>query len=452
MPKTEKELLDEIHSQTSEKMEAIKTEFESLVKETFKGAIDKEALDVELAKLTEKAEGLTNAAKQELTDTLNASVKELTEKFEMEIQGLKEGELKNQQPKSFREKLKDALTESGIVKEIDTPDGKLKVIDYFKNHEAKRTPSMTIKAAVDMTTANIYGSNVETGSPFYTEYDRQLVQVPLNNDIKTMQVFPINNVGTKYMGIIVENTYVDGSATTAENTAAGKSSVLFETQEFKVFKINTYFHIPEENLDDVDFLLDELARLAPSKIMTKLDSKILGTTGDNSTDIKGLRVSGNYTAFAASTTYLNSQAGADRVDVLRKMKLQADVADYAGNIAILHPNEIDKIEGLKDLNENSRYNRSVKYDNEGRLVSIAGLRVIKNKQIAEDHAIVMDRNAVVIGIRKDINFQIGLDSDDLTKGMRTVVFGMRAAFGVRDSGAVIYSANVEVDQGQINIT
>ncbi len=449
MPKTEIELLEEISKQTSEQMESIKSEFTTLVEKANKGTLNKEQLDEELLKLTKAADELTEKNKKDLTDQLNAKVKELSEKFELEILGLKEEGFKNNKSLTFRDKIKKAFEESGLVKEIETTEGKTKVIDYFSKKEAKSTPVMVIKAAVDMTTANIYSTNVELGSPFYTEYDLQVVQIPLNNDIKTMQVFPVRNVTTKYMGIIVENTYVDGSATTAENTAAGKSSVLFETSEFKVFKINTYFHIPEENLDDVDFLMDELGRLAPSKIMTKLDSKVLSTSGDNSTDIKGLLATGNHTDFD-TTTYANSQEGADIIDLIGKMKLQADIANYSANVVIMHPNDIDVLEGLKDLNENSKYNRSVRYDATGNVTSVKGLKIVKNKQITADTMTVLDVGATTIGIRKDINMQIGLDSDDLTKGMRTVVFGMRAAFGVKDIGAVIYSDSIAADIAIIN--
>lgn len=446
----EKELLEKISAQTDEQMKSIKSEFTVLVEKAHEGILDKEQLDIELAKITKAADDLTEKSKIELTEQLNKTVQELSDKFELEMASLKEEGIGTKKALTFREKIANALKESELVKEIETGDGKTKVIDYFNTKEAKSTPLMVIKAAVDMTTANIYSTNVELGSPFYTEYDKQIVQIPLNNDIKTLQVFPVRNVTTKYMGIIVENTYVDGSATTAENTAAAKSSVLFATEEFKVFKINTYFHIPEENLDDVDFLLDELGRLAPSKIMTKLDSKILSTAGDGSTDIKGLLAAGNHTDFD-TTTYADSQKDADMTDLIRKMKLQADVANYSPNVVIMNPADIDKLEGLKDLNENSKYNRAVKYDGMGNVLSVNGLRVIKNKQITADTMVVLDAAATTIGIRKDINMQIGLDSDDLTKGMRTIVFGMRAAFGVKDNGAVIYSDSIDTDIGIINI-
>jgi HK97 family phage major capsid protein len=445
----EKELLEKIEKQTSEQIGAIKTEFKELVEKLLAGSITKEQLDEQLSAITEKTEKFEATVNEKLAEDLKKTVSDLTEKFELEINALKEQGI-NEKPTTFRDRLAKAFEESGYIKEKETPNGKTKVFTYFEGKEAKSSPVMTVKAAVDMTTANIYGSNVELGSPFYTSYELTPVQIPLNNDIRAMQVFPVSNITTKYMGIIVENNYVDGSATTAENTAAGKSSVLFETAEFKVFKINTYFHVPEENLDDVDFLLDELARLAPDKIMTKLDSKILSASGDNSTDIKGLFVSGNFTAFASATTYVDSQEGADIIDVVRKMKLQAKVAGYNVNIVGLNPADIDIVEGLKDLNENSKFNRIVKYDSMGNLVSIAGLRVMDNKQITANTCFVADVRYQKIGVRKDITMQIGLDSDDLTTGMRTIVFGMRAAYGGKDANSVIYCDDIQTAISDIN--
>jgi hypothetical protein len=445
----EKELLQKIQNQVKElipdtvkQRQEIKEEYTQVMTDLTKGLIDKEALDKALEELTAKSSGLT----KEVADQLIKDVNEIG----IRIQAIQEiGQSKDTKRKSFRECIEEALKANDMISVEKGEEGEeVRTINFFSKTGAKATPRMTLKAAIDMTTPLSY-AEVEIGSPFKTVYDPSMVTIPLNNDTHVVQIFPVMNIKTKYFGILVEYSYTDGSDTKAENTASGKSSVLFKTEEFKVFTIPTHFHISEEQLEDVDYLLDELSRLAPDKINTKFDSKVISATGDGTTDIKGLFVAGNHTAFA-SATYADTVENATILDLIGKMKLQASLTDFNPNIVMLHPQKIDEIEGLKDLNENSLFNRTVKYDANGNLSFIKGLAVVSSKQMGTNTVFVGSSLAAKIGMRRDMSMIIGLDSDDLTKRMRTVVFGMRAAFGVRQAGAMIYEDDVETTLGIIN--
>lgn len=447
----EKELLKKIQDQvkklipdSDKQRQEIKEEYTKVMTDLANGLIDKEALDKALEELTKKSSGLTKEVAEQLVKDVN--------EIGIRIQAIQEIGAKNDKAKkSFRDIIEDGLKEAGLIKTIkgggeDKED--IRVIDYLADSGRKATPLITLKSAIDMTTPLSYG-DVEIGSPFKTVYDPSLVQIPLNNDTHVTQIFPIMNIKTKYFGILVEITYVDGSDTKAENTASDKSSVIFKTEEFKVFTIPTHFHISEEQLEDVDYLLDELSRLAPDKINTKFDSKVLSASGDGSTDIKGLFVAGNHTAFTVAT-YTDTVPDANILDLIGKMKLQASLTNFAPNVVLLHPQMIDEIEGLKDLNENSLFNRTVKYDPNGNLNFIKGLKVISSKQMGTNTVFVGSSEAAKIGVRRDMTMVIGLDSDDLTKRMRTVVFGMRAAFGVRQAGAMIYEDDAAASIALIN--
>lgn len=447
----EKELLKKIQDQvkklipdSDKQRQEIKEEYTKVMTDLANGLIDKEGLDKALEELTEKSSGLTKEVAEQLVKDVN--------EIGIRIQAIQEIGAKNDNAKkSFRDIIEDGLKEAGLIKTIkgggeDKED--IRVIDYLADSGRKSTPLITLKSAIDMTTPLSYG-DVEIGSPFKTVYDPSLVQIPLNNDTHVTQIFPIMNIKTKYFGILVEITYVDGSDTKAENTASDKSSVLFKTEEFKVFTIPTHFHISEEQLEDVDYLLDELSRLAPDKINTKFDSKVLSASGDGATDIKGLFVASNHTAFTVAT-YTDTVPDANILDLIGKMKLQASLTNFAPNVVLLHPQMIDEIEGLKDLNENSLFNRTVKYDPNGNLNFIKGLKVISSKQMGTNTVFVGSSEAAKIGVRRDMTMVIGLDSDDLTKRMRTVVFGMRAAFGVRQAGAMIYEDDAATSIGVIN--
>lgn len=446
----EKELLQKIENQVKalvgdpdKNAEDIKTEFHKALTEATNGLISKEELDKKLDELTAKSSGLSKEKAEKLVKDVND--------ISIKIQSMQEESIKsNEKPKDLKDLIKDALSKANLIKERVRDDGsKIEYIDYFKDTGRKQTPEMTLKAAVDMTTALSY-SGVEIGSPYKTTYDPSRVLIPLNVDIHAMDMFPVLRINDKYFGILVQATNTDGSGTTAENTAAGKSSITYETKEFKVHKINTLYHVSEEQFEDVEFLIDDMTMYAYDNIKSTFDEKVFSASGDGDTDIKGLFVSGNYTAFASGTTYLDSIEDADYLDAIGTMKLQANVANYSPNFVMLHPQKINEIEALKDLNANSKFNRSVKYDNMGNVTFIKGLRVVSSKKLGTDACYVGDTRAVKIGLRKDLNLIIGLDSDDLSTGMRTIVYGMRATVGVLHSGALVYTSALSTDVTNIN--
>ena len=317
----------------------------------------------------------------------------------------------------------------------------LKIKDY--DTATNKPAAITLKAAIDMTTPLTLapGSDPGTNIGFLTDYSMSDVLVNLTKDTHMVNIFPTDPTSKAYIGVLVETTYFDGSAVTAENTASGQSSIKFITKEFKVFTIPTHFKVSMEMLSDVDRLVSKLNRIAPDKILSTLDERILSATGDNDSDIKGLYVAGNFTDFDA-TEFQDAIESATIIDLVRKMKLQATLDDQDVNAVILHPSLVDQVEGLKDLDKNFLMARGIVYDPNGNLIRLHGLGVFKNKKNGTNACTVFWNEAAEIGIREDVSFEIGTDADDLTKRMRTIVFWMRAAFGVGKAAGVIYEDDV----------
>ena len=60
----------------------------------------------------------------------------------------------------------------------------------------------------------------------------------------------------------------------------------------------------DETLDDLEEALDEISIVAPDRIHDSIDGKVLGTAGNDSSDIAGLFTADKHTAFD-TTTYAN---------------------------------------------------------------------------------------------------------------------------------------------------
>lgn len=453
-----KALAEKVSKEATEKMEALKAEFKTLVDAATTDSYKKDELDKKFADFAEKA----NAIPEELKGITAKEFKEIADacrKQGEEIAAMKErgANAPDQKAMGLGDFVKKALIEKGMtVKNEDASKengSEVLMIKGLKDaQKGKFLGSMDFKVAIDMTTplAMVPGTNVNIG--YLTTYGMKLVQLNISQDTRAMDVFPVIPITGKYFGVLVEYTETDGTATTAEDTAAGKSSFLFKTVEYKVFKINTYYHVSEEMLEDVDQLTAKINRVGRDRILSKIDTKIFATTGDNSTDIRGLYATAGttHTAFVAGT-YAASVKEANYISLIEKMMLQANATDDEVNAVVMNPNQISAIENLKDADGNSLLDRSVVFDQLGRLVSIKGLMVVKNKKQTTNTCAVFWSEAAEIGLRRDMNMIIGLDSDDLTTGMRTIVISARVAFGTGKPSAVIYSSDMDTDVATITL-
>jgi hypothetical protein len=447
-------LLDNIKSQTETQIASfkaeIKTAYEQAIKDATKDGITKESLKTledSLKQIEEKTKGLEVSVLEELKKNLDTANEELA-KLGVAIKGLKETPQPRQgQTKGFGTLVKEALIAGGYTEEIEIGGNKVKSIKGLKTSKNPVT-GLEIKAAIDMTTAlsMTIGSTPGVNLGYVTDYGMAQIQINLTKDTHLIDgVIPVMPTQDKYIGVFVEYSYEDGVGTAAEGTEFSKSSLKFKTLEFKVFDIGTIFHVAVNQLEDVDQMESRLNRIAPDKIKSSIDDKILSSAGDNSTDIKGMLATDNFTEFDP-TTWQGQVRKATVVDVISKMKLQAELADEDVNIAILHPSTVSEIAELKNLNEDSIQDRRLTFDANGNIVRVCGLAIVKNKKVTANEAVVMWNEAAEIGMRKDVEMTIGLENDDLSKRYRTILFYTRVAFGVAKPAAIIYSDDVEADR------
>lgn len=436
-------------------LQTIEDRVKALVADAMKDGVKAVDINKQIAEINEQIKGLTSKQVDQLKadiDAQNLLINQLTEASK--AQGLEMAKLKNgttpETKMTFREAIKQAIMEKKdtmIVQKSDTDGERLSLKDYFSEKGNKTSPIFTIKAAVDMLQSNIVGNYVNNIR--LTQLDPQRVGIPLTVYPHVLDVFPQKNISRPFMSLLVVYTYWDGSGTKTEGSASGQSSFLLKTVEFKAFNIATYFSVSDETLDDLEEVLDEISVTAPDKVLNAIDAKVFADAGDNSTDIRGLFVGGTTCTDFVAGTYAATVEGANTVDLIAKMKLAVRKEKYKANFVALNATDIDNIQSLKDQLDNSISDRRLVFDIDGNLVRIAGLRVVENDSIAANACVVGDSTQAMIGIRKAMTMEIGLNAADFTEGQKTVRLGLRLAFGVRDKAAFQYSADMASDLGTI---
>jgi len=388
------------------------------------------------------AEKLDNTAIKELKESVEkllsatadnaAAIKAMTEKATTELKAT---------PMSFKDALVASIMEkkevSGLLTEKNDDYGQRKSLkDYFTEKGHNTSPTFVVKIAVDMLESGIVGNNV--GTVRLAELDPQRVGIPLTLYPHVTDWVPSKTIARPTMSLMVVYTYTDGAATKVEGSASGQSSFLLKTVEFKSFYIATYFTLSDETLDDLNEAMEEIAVVAPSKILDKVDGYVLGTAGDDASAIAGLLTANKKTDFATTITL----PAPNIVDQIAAAKLQCETNKYMPDAVLLNPLEIAKLSSAKDEINNSITDRRVVFSVTGEPIMVAGMRIIKSTAIAADASVVLDSKQLMIGKRKDMTMEIGYNGTDLTEGQKTVVIKIRLAFGVRDKASVIYCAGV----------
>ena len=424
--------------------DTLKSDYEEIARKASEGLYSKKEVD---EKLTVISDSVKDFDPEKLTefktalDEINETIKEQGRQINKFTTPAK-----NTVRKGFGDIVKQLLIDADMIEEY-VVDSKIsdRKASRIKNYDTatKGGNAIDLKVAIDMTSPLTLapGSDPGVNIGFLTDYNMMDVLVNLTKDTHVVNFLPTDPITGQYMGVLIETTYFDGAETKLEADASAKSSLKFITKEFKVFTIATHFRVSLEMLADVDRLASKLNRIAPDKIMSQLDEKVLSDDGNNSTDIEGMYVAGNFTEFDP-TVYQDEIVNANIQDLVQKMKLQATLADEDVNAVVLHPSLVDSVEGYKDADSNFLKSRGIVFDDNGNLVRIRGLAVIRNKKNGTNAATVLWNEASEIGIREDVNFEIGTDGNDLTEGMRTIVFRMRAAFGVGKPAAIIYEDDV----------
>jgi hypothetical protein len=433
--------------------EMLLKEIQGLIDKSQSEGVKKADLDKAIKDLNERIEKLNN----EEMKTLKEGVDKLlvaTAENAAAIKAMGEVASKKEvKTMTLKEALLDAIQESSKVvptlvsKRTENGVEKLSMSEYFNKLGNKNTPEMTLKVAVDMNQSQIVQSNVATIR--MTELDPTRVGIPLAVYRHVTDWMPVKTISNKYMSLLVVYSYEDGAGTKTQGSTATKSSFLLKTVEFVSATIGTKFRLSDESLSDLPEAMDEIARVAPSKIKDNIDVQILGSAGDDTATIKGLYAASKHTDFASATTYLAMWPSPTRVDVIALMKDQAETSKYLVNTVILNPLDVRKIAAEKDQLDNSRIDRRVAFDALGEPIAICGMLIERNANQTADSVTVLDRNQVQIGDRMQMTLEVGYDGNDFTEGYKTVRINTRLAFGVRDPLAVIYCSGLDAAVAQI---
>ncbi len=400
-----------------------------------------EKLSKDLNERIEKYEGQMkiNGEVSEDLKTEVTGIKDLWKEWESKKQKEDEGiqeTLKKQQDHIDNLDIKLQSKKSGIGKDFSMVQNIKAIVEKeadkikFSNNRAK-TPielNLEYKVVGDMGTATH-----TTGEVVPPTRVPGVVWDPAN----PVRIRSLMSVGTTNSNLIRfprETGGEGGAAMVAEAGTKPQIDKDIATVDRAIRKLAAYARVPEEMMDDIEFLQSYLSTRMIDDLKDLEDTQLL--TGDNTgNNIEGL--------VTAGVTYVDAftLASATEFDLLRFAVQQIAVKHYRATGILLHPTRLAKMSILKDTQ--NRYLLDSIYTGIG--PNIGGIPIIENTAIAEDSFLVGDfRRGAQLWDRMSANIRFyDQDQDNAIKNMITIVVEERICNTIYRPNAFVKSTGFD---------
>ena len=385
---TELEAMDalELQGYYTEKFNHEKSELEARVKslEDEKGTAKFEALSEEVKSLKEsKIESLENALKMQ----------------GIVIEKIKSGELSGSKVNAIEGTVEKALTENA---------------DNFKKSKEGRHDfnfELDIKTVGDMTfAANLSGGNMPQAQRL------EGINDIAEREAKIYSLVPKLTTSGNTIDWVYETAQEGAAAGTAEGVAKNQIDNNFVVTSVSLLKQTAYFKVSTEMLDDVSFMAGWLRNKLITRLLLRIDSQVL-VGGGTGTDLNGIYTQA--TTWAAGNFAL-AVDNANDVDSLVVAINNIRNANHNGALTIvMHPEDVTALKLVKLSATDKRYvDRLMQV---GSTMRLDGIPIVETTAMAAGTFLVGEMSKALVAEKGSIMVEVGLDGNDFTKNMRTIL-------------------------------
>ena len=394
-----------------------------------------EKFNQEKSELEVRVKSLEEEKNTEAFDKLSAEVKSLKEsKIEslenaLKMQGIviekiKNGELSGSSVKNVEGSIEKALNQNS---------------ENFKSTKDGRHDfsfELDTKAVGDMTfAANLSGGNMP-----------QAQRLEGINDIaeRTAQTYsrvPKLTATANVIDWVYETAQEGAAAGTAEGVAKNQIDNNFVVTSVALLKQTAFFKVSTEMLDDVSFMGAWLRNKLITRLFLIIDSQVL-VGGGTGTDLNGILTQS--TAFAPgtfATGSANEIDNANDADVLAVAANQIRLANHMGSLSIfMNPTDVTALKTIKLSATDKRYvDRLLQM---GSTMTLDGIPIIETTAMTAGSYVIGDLSKSLLAEKSGIRVEVGLDADDFTKNMRTILAEWRGELIIENNDTTAFVTGV----------
>lgn len=231
-------------------------------------------------------------------------------------------------------------------------------------------------------------------------------------------------------------TYVQQTADsnigwTDEGAAKTQGEPTWAEVSEEVKKIASYVKVSKEMLDDLSFIRGEINNDLMEGVREGIEEALLNGTGATG-QIKGL-INASMGLPGYNGNFDDEIQDANITDLMRVAKAQIEASNFSPTHVVLNPEDIAKLQLTKASDGMYTYPMFLPTQAGDGEMSIAGMRVISSTYMPVGDYLVGDLSKVNVKFRDDMNLSVGLDTDDFTKNMITILAEARLVSYVKNN-------------------
>ena len=318
----------------------------------------------------------------------------------------------------------EAMSEKAVATKTRTKTAKQSINDAISNNfeEIKSTVKSGSKLTLELKDTTITGNYA--GDYALTDFDPTVDRIARVRPT----IMSVSNTGVTSSKFV---TYVSQSENSSsrwipEATAKQEQTPSWVEISEEVKKIAGYVKISKEMLEDLSFIRSEVNTDLMEALATDIDSALInGAGGSQVTGILNQGIS----AFSPGSFAL-SVPSANISDVIRIAKANVDSNNFMATHVLLNPEDVAKIHLTKSSTGEYTYPMFIPMSGE---MKVAELTVIVSNNIAQDTYVVGDFSKFNIRMRNNMALTVGLDQDDFTRNMLTILAESRLVCYVKEN-------------------
>lgn len=383
--------------------DALITEFKAMIAEAQKEKVDAKDLAALKSKL-EEFETKESVSKEEFE-----AVKKVASDLEAVVKALKEEE-------------KEEKTESSIKTALKANLAKLKALKDGSKGDAKANEFSFKTVGTMLESGNISGGNVPV------EQRIAGLNTIASRRVLLMDLFTRGTASSNIISWVYQNAK-DGAAGGTDE-GASKNQIDFDlvVASQPLVKRTAYIKVSTEMLDDIDFIESEIRNELMREVMKDLESTAYSGNGT------APALNGVYTVattFAAGT-FAGTVDNANEVNVLAVAMNQILIANQPmPNYILMHPSDVTALKLVKLSTTDKRYIDRLMIV--GSTLLMDGVAILPTTLVTAGTFLMGSFDLATLYTKGDIQIEIGLDGNDFTKNLRTIIAEVRAALVVKNN-------------------
>lgn len=380
----------------AEELSSLMNEFNEKKDEELNAAIEAKASKEDIAEMKDE---LVQIQKDQLSQ-LNAVLK---------AQGLMIKKLSASEKEEEAVSFKDALR-AGLEANIEL----LKKSKQGSVSEAKDAAfKFDVKAAGSM----LLSTNVSGGNIPVEDRIEGLDDLP-SRRVRLLDIMAKRSTTSNVVSWVSKANKDGQSGQTAEGSAKNQIDFDLVVSNESVKKTTAFIKVSTEMLDDISWIESEINNELMKELLKAVEAQAY--SGDNTgQNHNGIRTQAS--AFNAGSSAL-SVDNANIIDVLNVAMTQIEVAqegDAMANFILMHPEDVLKLKQIKVSATDRRYVEELY--TVGNTLVLSGVPIISTTLVAQDEYLIGDFGYSILVTRSGMTFDVGLDGNDFTENMRTIL-------------------------------